>query len=229
VNTYGFLVGELLRRATGHPVGELLARRIADPCAAEFFFGLPRSQHHRVAETLAPDVALTTEEEWAVAFPPTGDPERDRMIWHTYLNPSGFSGMGAVNTAPWREAAIPSTNGHGTARGVAAVYAAFLAGGPPGEHWPGAALRAEAAETHSEGEDRVLGRDSRFGLGFQLAQPGRRPGGSDAAFGHYGYGGTLGFADPECGLAFGYLMNRPGERWNTRRTQRLIDVLYTCL
>ena len=68
-----------------------------------------------------------------------------------------------------------------------------------------------------------------FGLGFQLAQPGRRPGGSDAAFGHYGYGGTLGFADPECDLAFGYLMNRPGERWNTRRTQRLIDALYACL
>ena len=95
------------------------------------------------------------------------------MIWHAYFNPSGISGAGTVNTAPWRLAAIPSTNGHGTARGVSAIYAAFLAGGPAGARWPGPALRAEATSIHADGVDRVLGRPSRFGLGFQLTQPPR--------------------------------------------------------
>jgi len=59
----------------------------------------------------------------------------------------------------------------------------------------------------------VLGKPSRFGLGFQLSQPTRRMGRGEGCYGHFGYGGTLGFADPESGVAFGYLMNRPGERW----------------
>ena len=67
------------------------------------------------------------------------------------------------------------------------------------------------------------------GTGFQLAQPTRPLGPSPRAFGHYGYGGSLGFADPDAGVAFCYLMNRPGERWQTPRTQRLVDALYDCL
>ena len=134
-----------------------------------------------------------------------------------------------MNTAEWRNAAIPSTNGHGTARAVASLYAAFLRGGPTGTHWVGEALRSEAVAIHADGEDRVTRRPSRFGLGFQLAQPARPIGASARAFGHFGYGGSLGFADPEAGLAFGYLMNRPGERWSNPRTERLLEALYRCL
>ena len=73
----------------------------------------------------------------------------------------------------------------------------------------------------------MLGRPSRFGLGFQLTQPTRPLGPNPGAFGHYGYGGSLGFAEPEACVAFGYLMSRPGERWQTPRSQRLIDAVYT--
>jgi CubicO group peptidase (beta-lactamase class C family) len=229
VNTLGFLAGELVRRATGLDVGAALARFVTEPLGAEFHYGLPRSEHRRVASFLGPDLHFTDERQWAQAFPPTGDAARDRMVWHTYFNPSGISGFGTVNTARWRLAQIPSTNGHGTARSVAAIYAAYLAGGPRGGGWPGPSLRAEAARSHSDGEDRVLGRPSRFGLGFQLAQPTRPLGPNPAAFGHYGYGGSLGFADPDAGVAFGYLMNRPGLRWQTPRTQRLIDAVYASL
>jgi CubicO group peptidase (beta-lactamase class C family) len=90
-------------------------------------------------------------------------------------------------------------------------------------------LLREARRIHSDGDDAVLGRPSRFGLGFQLAQPSRPLGTNPEAFGHYGRGGSLGFADPEAGIAFGYLMNRPGERWETPRTQALVDALYACL
>jgi CubicO group peptidase (beta-lactamase class C family) len=229
VNSYGYLVGELVRRATGLDVGAALARIVSGPLQAEFSYGLPRSEHRRVAHLVAHDVAPTGPEQWSKYFPPSGDAEHDRMIWHAYFNPSRLSGTGAVNTAAWRVAAIPSTNGHGSARAVAAIYAAFLAGGPPDAGWAGPGLRTEATAIHSDGDDRVLGRPSRFGLGFQLAQPTRPLGPNPAAFGHYGFGGSLGFADPDAGLAFGYLMNHPGDRWQTPRTQRLIEAVYACL
>jgi CubicO group peptidase (beta-lactamase class C family) len=174
-------------------------------------------------------VVLTEPEQWAIAFPPTGDDEHDLMVWHTYFNPSGLSGHGAVNTEAWRLAQIPSTNGHGTARAVTAIYDALLRGGPEGETWVGKDLLTEALRIHSDGDDIVLGRLTRFGLGFQLAQPTRPFGPNPEAFGHWGYGGSLGFADPVARVAFGYLTNRPGERWQSPRTQRLIDALYACL
>jgi CubicO group peptidase (beta-lactamase class C family) len=112
---------------------------------------------------------------------------------------------------------------------VAALYDALLHGLPGGLPWPGRSLVEEAASIHVDGEDRILGRHSRFGVGFQLSHPERLLGGSELGFGHYGYGGSLGFADPGAEVAFGYLMNRPGERWQTVRAQRLVDAVYACL
>jgi CubicO group peptidase (beta-lactamase class C family) len=229
VNTYGFLVGELVRRVTRRGVGEALAQIVSGPAGADFHCGLAARDHGRVAQVVTQLPALREEAQWALAFPPTGDAERDRMVWHAYFNPNGISGFGTVNTTEWRNAAIPSTNGHGTARAVATLYSAFLRGGPPGSRWAGDGLRREATAIQADGDDRVTGRASRFGLGFQLAQPSRPIGASPRAFGHFGYGGSLGFADPDAGLAFGYLMNRPGERWHNPRTERLVDALYQCL
>jgi CubicO group peptidase (beta-lactamase class C family) len=227
VNTYGFLAGELIRRVTRIRVGEALARIVTGPAGADFHYGLAPRDHARVAEVVM--LPAIDESHWPLAFPPTGDAEHDRMIWHAYFNPNGISGMGTVNTAKWRSAVIPSTNGHGTARSVATLYAAFLRGGPPGVHWVGDSLRSEAVSVQADGNDRVTRRASRFGLGFQLAQSSRPIGASPRAFGHFGYGGSLGFADPDAGIAFGYVMNRPGERWNNPRTERLLDALYRCL
>lgn len=70
---------------------------------------------------------------------------------------------------------------------------------------------------------------SRFGLGFQLTQPERPIGPGQATFGHFGAGGSLGFADPESGLAFGYVMNQMGPRWQNPRNKALIDAIYCCL
>ena len=230
VNTLGYLIGELIRRAAGRDVGAALREWVTGPLDADLFWGLPRSNHGRVAELVAPSPVLTKPEQWAMAFPPTGDAEHDLMVWHAYFNPSGLSGHGAVNTEEWRLAQIPSTNGHGTARAVAAIYDALLGGGPDGETWVGKELLADVLRIHSDGNDIVLGRPSRFGLGFQLALPTRPFGPNREAFGHWGYGGSLGFADPTAGVAFGYLTNRPwSARWQAPRTQRLIDAVYACL
>ena len=146
VNTFGFLVGEVLARAAGRPVAALLREHVTGPLGADFHFGLPRAQHARVATMVVHDFAPQGPEHWALAFPPTGDAARDRMIWHTYFNPSGLSGLGVINTPAWRESVIPSTSGHATAHAVAAIYAALLPGAGAGSRLAGAALVAEARD-----------------------------------------------------------------------------------
>jgi CubicO group peptidase (beta-lactamase class C family) len=77
--------------------------------------------------------------------------------------------------------------------------------------------------------DRVLGRPSRFGLGFQLSQPERPLGPNAGSFGHFGAGGSVGFADPEAGVAFAYVMNRGGPQWQDPRNRALIEATYEAL
>lgn len=227
VNTHGFLVGEPIVRRLGRRFGDCLRERVTGPLAADFHSALPLRDHARVAALVQPEPASPTAPMHASLL--TGDPEIDRILPAVYFNPPGLSGHGTVNTAAWRSASIPSTNSHATARAVAALYDAFLHRDPAQGGLVGPGLRAEALRTQAEGPDRVLGKPSRFGLGFQLPQANRRIGGSASCFGHHGYGGSLGFADPECGLAFGYLMNRPGDRWYNPRTIALVESVYEAL
>jgi CubicO group peptidase (beta-lactamase class C family) len=88
---------------------------------------------------------------------------------------------------------------------------------------------ARATAEQASGDDLVLGRPSRFGLGFQLTQPERPMGPNPHAFGHFGAGGSFGIADPEAGLGFSYTMNLLGPRWQNPKNRRLIDALYSCL
>ena len=119
VNTFGFLVGELVRRASGHSVGELLRDEVARPLEADVHIGLEPAQHGRVADFL-----------WTADLPPTPPdpaalPHEYALQWMTYFNPPGVSGSGGwVNRADWRSGEVPSTNGHATARGLARVFAA---------------------------------------------------------------------------------------------------------
>jgi CubicO group peptidase (beta-lactamase class C family) len=216
VNTFGFLVGEVVRRASGKTIGTLLREEIAGPLDADVHIGLPAREHARAAEYLWPASA------WAAS---QGMPSADEtMRFNAYWNPPGFSGGGWVNRPEWRLAEIPSTNGHGTARGVAQVYAALLDGKILAEETVAAATVA-----HSDGNDLINQRPSRFGLGFQLTQPERPLGPSRSAFGHFGAGGSLGFCDPHARVAFGYVGNAMGPRWQNPRNKALIDAIYACL
>jgi CubicO group peptidase (beta-lactamase class C family) len=152
------------------------------------------------------------------------------MRFNAYWNPPGFSGGGWVNRPEWRSAEVPSTNGHGSARGVARVYAALAGGGSiDGIHIISKDVLAEATREHSNGHDLINDRPSRFGLGFQLTQPERPLGPNKGAFGHFGAGGSLGFCDPESRIAFAYVTNDMGPRWQNPRNKGLIDALYASL
>lgn len=224
VNTFGYLLGEPVRRAAGVTIGALLREEIAGPLGADVHIGLPRSEHARVAEfCYAPPPAPAPGEP--PPPPPTLPTTHDGLMRAcTYSNPPGLSGGPLwVNTEAWRLAEIPSTNGHGTARGVAQVYQGLLDG------LIDADLLAEATTEHAAGPDRILERPSRFGLGFQLTQQERPIGPNPRAFGHFGAGGSLGFGDPDAGVAFGYVMNHMGPRWQNPRNRALMDAVYRCI
>ena len=222
VNTFGFLVGEIVRRAAGMSIGQFIAREIAGPLGADLYIGLPLCEHARVSEYRWP--AVTPERDV-----PDGD-DMALMRWNTYWNPPGFSGAHWVNTAAWRSAEAPSTNGTGSARGVARFYSALARGGAiDGVRIVGEDALQEATIEHSYGTDLVNGQTTRFGLGFQLTQPERPMGPSPRAFGHFGAGGSLGFCDPDADVGFGYVTNDMGPRWQNPRNRALMEAVYSCL
>ena len=243
VNTFGFLVGEPVRRVTGLRFGSALREHVAGPLDLDLHVGVAEVDDARLAQIDSPSPqslvagapAELRDREGegrsgrgdGAAAGGAGADERRLMLAHTYLNPPGVSGIGTVNTVEWRRAAIPSTNGHATARANAGFYAALL----PGAAGPllSREMLCEAASVHSDGHDLILDRPSRFGLGFALHQEARPVGATPSAFGHYGYGGSLGFADPDAGVAFAYLINRPGDRWQNPRTRGLLDAVRYCL
>jgi CubicO group peptidase (beta-lactamase class C family) len=220
VNTFGFLVGELVRRTSGVSVGTFLERAVTAPLGADFHFGIGAEEDRRVAEFLFPATA-----------PDAIDAHATEQLRSVYLNPPGLSGFGTVNTRQWRAAEMPSGNGHATARAVARIYSALAAGGAiDGVRLLDAETVALATREVSSGQDAVLGRPSRFGLGFQLTQPERPMGSGDNSFGHFGAGGSLGFADPDNGLAFAYTTSQgDGPRWQNPRNRGLLDALYASL
>lgn len=215
-NTYGHLIGEITRRVTGEMPGARL-RRIAEPLHADVWFGVPVAEQPRCAELLwdSPD-----------AFPDPYEFDGDaRMTLLSYFNPPGYCSAGVVNTPEWRSAEVPATNGHGTALGVARIYAALL---EPGRLLS-PALLAEATRAQSEGFCPTLGEDVTFGLGFKPTTPRRPFGPNPRSFGHFGTGGSLGFGDPDAGIAFGYVMNHVIPRWQSSRNRALIDAVYASL
>jgi CubicO group peptidase (beta-lactamase class C family) len=230
VNTFGYLGGELIRQITGRMPGEYLQRELAGPLGADVHVGLPPAEHDRVAEFFWP-LARPEAPGQAGNKRVAGEPVPPyQMALNAYFNPPDFSGAGVVNTSAWRSAQMPSANMHATAAGVARIYAALAAGGTlDGVQVVARSALAAAAEDQVYGHDLVLERPSRFGLGFQLTHPERPFGGGQRCFGHFGAGGSVGFCDPDAGLAFGYVTNQMGPRWRNPRNTVLMDGCYACL
>jgi CubicO group peptidase (beta-lactamase class C family) len=222
VNTQGFLIGEVVRRVAGQSIGTYLRESLAGPAGIDFHIGLGPEHDERCADFLPP------------APPPSpGREELGRlalMRLHAYRNPANLSGMGIVNTRAWRAAEVPSTNGHGNARAVARLYSALAGDGSlDGVHILAPETMVRAITEQVNGPDIVLERPTRYGLGFQLTMPERRLGPSPRAFGHFGAGGSLGFADPDARVAIGYAMNQGRLGWQHKHVRHLIDLVYAAL
>jgi CubicO group peptidase (beta-lactamase class C family) len=221
--TFGWLNAEVLRRITGMSAGRFVRERIAEPLGADIFIGLPESEDARTAEMLVPvappDPAVSPMQRLLA------DPAS--MTARTFSNPPRPPRV--ANTRRWRAAEIPSSNGHASARGLARYYTALALGGEV----DGVRLMSEgavenAAKERVNSEDAILGMRTRRSLGFMLPVPELGDPRGPAAFGHAGMGGSLGFADPDHRLAFGYVMNQMGPTIDLR-SRSLTKALYAAL
>lgn len=204
--TYSWLTGELVRRVTGRSIGEWIADEIAGPVGADLWVGLPPSETHRVGRVAQVEAPATD--------PGVLRTRPKRSVSEAYANPDSLTrrAFGAITPMPdendpaYRAAVLPASNGIATADGLARFYASLI-----GEVDGGAKLftptTVQLARTErSSGPDRVLVITTRFGLGYML-HGSASPLLSETSFGHPGRGGALGFADPESGIAFGYVTN----------------------
>lgn len=223
--TYGFLVGEVVRRVSGLLPGEFLRREVTGPLGIDFSVGLPEKEAGRAAELVVPKADRARQAALFARMEP--------VAVASLLNPP--TGAAAANTPEWRAAEIPAANGHGTARAVAALYGILAGRGSLGGR---RVLSEAAAERVREGQgscrDLVLGagfaHETEIALGLWLSGPNGSYGPNPRAFGHDGAGGSCGLADPEAGIALGYVMNRMGPLIaDDPRKTALIEAVYASL
>ncbi|MBW2243638.1 MAG: beta-lactamase family protein [Deltaproteobacteria bacterium] len=224
--TYGWLVGEVVRRISGKSLGTFFRDEIAGPLDLDFHIGLPEAEHGRVAE-MGPMAMPGPDEKDALDIGKMIMADPEGMTARAFGNPPSM--MAGVNVPEWRSAEIPGANGHTNARAVAKLYGIVALN-------DGRVISSESIEAarceQSRGPDAVLGLSTRFGLGFMLSQDERttRFGPSEEAFGHPGAGGSVGLADTQRRLGFGYVMNRMGPRiLLDDRALALIDAAYAAL
>ena len=197
MRTFGWLVGELIRRVTGKSPGTFLREEIADPLGLDFWIGLPEEIEPRVARLVMP------KNDLGALLKQLGG---ELLLARVFANPADLFGYNDMwNTRALHAAEMPSSNGIGDARSLARLYASCI-GEVDGVRTLEPSTVSAATVEQACGKDAVLMIHSCFGLGFML---GNSFGAANpaSAFGHAGAGGSLAFADPESGVAFGYVMN----------------------
>jgi CubicO group peptidase (beta-lactamase class C family) len=201
---------------------------IAGPLGADAYIGFGASLDARVADTIsAPPPAPGEPNRFAEMLK---DP--DSVSAKAINNPPSTMLPTTTNSRAWRGAEIPAANGHATARALARIYGALARGGEiDGIRILGSRQIGRCYVEQSNGMDAVLGFPTRFSLGFMLSQPGAELGPNPRSFGHPGAGGSLGFADPQGKIGFGYVMNQMGSNASLidPRTTALINAVYASL
>lgn len=214
IRTAGFLVGELVRRVSGQSLGQFFRSQIAQPHGIDFHIGLRDEEIARCAQFIPQQAGTLLD---------LGLHKADSLVARAGRQlplPLDY------NARAYRQAEIPSTNGHGNARAVARFYDLLR----DGRILEADTLATALTEQHREREC-VMGRTYRQALGFLLNTPGDfEIGPGEKSFGLLGAGGALGFADPESRLAFGYVENRMHAAMGLgERAPRLVGAVYECM
>ena len=221
--TFGFLLGEMLRRRSGHLIGSWLQERLARPHELDLHIGLSGSQLARCALMVPARVRAgqSAVPESALAMM-TAMQDRSTPTGAAFQNPS--MGPSYMNSEQFRSAELPAMNGHVTARDLARLYSLLPEILPE-------SLLADAAQVHACGPDQVLLTHSQFGLGLMVhdeeAPIGVRPG----TFGHAGAGGSMAFYDPDAEFGFCYAMNQmqAGVVTGGESAMKCAEAVYACL
>jgi CubicO group peptidase (beta-lactamase class C family) len=201
--TLGLMLIEIVHKVTGMTLGEYLQREVCEPLGVDYYFGVPQEALARCAQVKMPPGRGVRE--------PGSVMEKIGAVWPPKVD---------ENSAQYRRAELPSNNGHGNARAVAAIYSALL----EGKLMRAQTLRRMTRERHHMKEI-ILGRQYHMASGVILnSPPVAYMGPNPRAFGHHGSGGAIGFADPDAGIAFAYGINRlNGSPAIGRRRDALVD------
>ena len=203
--TFGTILGEVARRVDGRPIAQIVRDDLCQPLGiTSLYFGAPKEVEPRVAR-LENDTSIVN----AAAPPPDSLPAR--VIWPAFPEWAAL-----YNRPEVRRAVMPAVGGIMNARSLARHYAALVGTGVDGVRLLPAERVNEATVLRTVEMDAVLGVPAHRGLGYVLGAPGSEASERASAFGHRGYGGSIGFADPEYGFAFALTKNRlafsaPGE------------------
>ena len=212
--TWGYLIGEIVRRIDGRSLGTVLREEITGPAAIDFQIGTPASDHDRVAEIMRPralpDLGEINDATRAAFLTKWAAPDRGGAIW--------------------REIEIPSANGIGTASAVAELYGLYAHGG----YLSNRRITSEAAfdaltQSRVKGQDLVLPYVTEFAAGVMRNNIGLYGPNPDTLC-HSGWGGSLALGDPDRGLSLAYVMNRQSNSLQADpRATRLVQALYGCM
>jgi CubicO group peptidase (beta-lactamase class C family) len=195
--TFGHLAGELLQRATGRRFPDLLADYVADPLDADIHIALDAGPLPRLA-TMIPPLNPAPFDPDAMA------PEAIAAVTNPTITPE------LANLPEWRAAVIPAANGHASALGLARLYGALANGGElGGTRLLGADTIAAMRSVQTTRTDGFLGVPAWWAMGMTTNHIGVY-GPEPACYGHGGWGGSFGVADPVSGTGIGYVMNQMG-------------------
>ena len=214
--TFGYIAGELFRRAEGRTMGTALREDLAQPFGLDLWIGLPDAEFGRVADLQRPS-----------ALPEFG--EHNEATRAAFLTP--WSSPGGRGQAEWRRMEIPSANGHATAEALAKLMGALANDGwiDGGEILPPAVI-AEMARERIRGQDLVLPFVMSWGAGVMRNETEKPWGPAMQSFGHSGWGGSCAVADPQTRLGMAYVMNKQGTAlMGDARPRRLIEAVYASL
>jgi len=230
--TYGYLVGEVVRRITGKSLGTFFADEVAGPLGLDFWIGLPEEHEHRTAPMIGGIVPPADAQV---------DPKLAEML-EQFIGPNSLLGRaltvngafgdpGLFNTRAMHAAEVPAANGITNARSLSRMYAGVV--GPVEGSTAGPLLTKnqieQASERQTEGADKCLFFETSFGLGF-FTSSAFAPYAVDGNFGHAGAGGSVGFADPNNQVGFGYVMNKMNQNLSgDPRTTGLIKATYDAI
>ncbi|MCE7010178.1 beta-lactamase family protein [Kibdelosporangium philippinense] len=246
--TYGFLVGEFVRRITGKSLGTFFADEVARPLRLSAWIGLPEQHEHRVSkihyaapfsldELIAGMIKLTgldadTVTKWVTALWEPGSVQARAGELGGALDPA----TPYFTTRAWRAAEFPAANMVADAQSIAKMYAATVST-VDGVRLlnPATVRRATAVQTDKTpmhglppGLNVPADRSFYMSLGFWRSCP-PAPLLGPGSFGHPGSGGSVGFADPEARVGFGYVTNLWNFRPDDPRAANLAKAVRECL
>jgi CubicO group peptidase (beta-lactamase class C family) len=239
--TFGWLVGEVIRRIDGRSVGTYFSEEIAKPLGLDFKIGVVDSDLSRCADTVMvrnesaftvlkmmaylPDMLLSKSMRDVKGAVKSGD-------YSVAFTARGLDGDDPVNSTEWRLAEVPAANGHGTAASLAKLYGILSTGGSRnGYQLLNPETIKHVTSVHSDGPDTVLfGLPYQFGLGYMVNSPMTPIGTNPGMFGHTGIGGEVTFGDLNNNLGFSFVNNRQHSLGNLYKTaNNLTKAFYKAL